>query len=308
MLILYYLHTVHYVSLGNNICSIVVMKVLPFKIPKPENTALIYQIDEGDQFYNRLHQHEEIQVSIILDGEGDLVVGDTINRYQKNDIVVIGGNLPHIFRSDRTAAESSHMLTLFFTKESFGKSFFDLIELRELESFFKKIQLGIKLVDQKDEIKRLFLSLDSASQLEQFILFLTILKEITKAKTTPLSSFIYQRMYTEDEGERMSNVMNHAMSRFDQDITLDQIADIANMTPNAFCRYFKQRTNKTFFQFLLEIRLEHACRLLGKDKDLSVSEVSDLSGFKNISNFNRKFRQYKSMTPTVFRKSLVFHT
>lgn len=279
-----------------------VMKVLPFKIPKPESIALIYQEDKELRFYNKLHQHEEIQISIIVEGEGDLVVGDTINRYQKGDVFVIGSNLPHLFKSEENSDQISFMKTLFFTKESFGKFFFELLELKELDSLFRKLNGGIKLISEHEMIFSHFETLESASQLERFIEFLTILKLISKAKTSSLSSFIYQRTYTEDEGARMSDVMNYAMSEFNREITLNEIADIANMSPNAFCRYFKQRTNKTFFQFLLEIRLEHACRLLKKNKDLSIAEVSDLSGFRNISNFNRKFKEIKGLTPTVFKR------
>lgn len=278
------------------------MKVLPFKIAKPENNALIYQVDRGEHLYNRLHQHEEIQISIILKGEGDLVVGDTINRYHENSIVVIGSNVPHLFRTEQEYEGESHMLTLFFTKESFGNFFFELIEMRELESVFKKIDAGLQLKDHIEEIKSIFLQLEHESHLERFISFLKILKYISQAKTKSLSSFIYSRVYSDDEGERMSNVMNYAISNFNKEITLDEVSNIANMTPNAFCRYFKQRTNKTFFQFLLEIRLEHASRLLLKTKDIHVSEVSDASGFKNISNFNRKFKEFKGRTPTAFRK------
>jgi len=278
------------------------VKVLPFKIPKPENNALIYQVDTGNQFYNHLHQHEEIQISIILKGEGDLVVGDTINRYSQDEIVVIGSNVPHLFRSDTSAIDESHMLTLFFTKESFGKVFFDLIELSELEALFKKIDSGIRIENKVEEIKKVFLSLEYQSHLERFISFLTILKHINNAKTKSLSSFIYSKIYSDDEGVRMSKVMNHAISNFQSNITLDEVSNLANMTPNAFCRYFKQRTDKTFFQFLLEIRLEFACRLLQSKKDMTVSEISDASGFKNISNFNRKFKEYKGLTPTTFRK------
>ena len=277
------------------------MKVLPFKIPKPENIALIYQEDKELRFYNKLHQHEEIQISIILEGEGDLVVGDTINRYQQGDVFMIGSNLPHLFKSEENTSRPSFMKTLFFTKESFGKFFFELLELKELEALFRKLDGGIKLHSDQTIILAHFEKLSEATQLERFIEFLTILKHISKAETSSLSSFIYQRAYTEDEGARMSDVMNYAMSEFNKEITLNEIADIANMSPNAFCRYFKQRTNKTFFQFLLEIRLEHACRLLKKNKDLSIAEVSYLSGFRNISNFNRKFKAYKGTTPRAFK-------
>ncbi|MGB0914912.1 MAG: cupin domain-containing protein [Crocinitomicaceae bacterium] len=164
------------------------MKVLPFKIPKPESLALIYQEDKELRFYNKLHQHEEIQISIILHGEGDLVVGDTINRYQKGDVFVIGSNLPHLFKSEEGSNEESFMKTLFFTKESFGKFFFELLELKELDALFRKLDGGIKLLSDQEIIFNHFEKLAEATQLERFIEFLTILKLISKAETSSLSS------------------------------------------------------------------------------------------------------------------------
>lgn len=280
------------------------MKVLPFQIPKPENSALIYQVDRAVQFYSSLHQHEEIQISILLSGEGDLVVGDSINHFKPNDIFVIGSNVPHLFRNKPIEHEEAHMLTLFFTQESFGKLFFDLLELKSLKTVFRKMNSGIQITSGTEEIKALFLQLNAQSHLERFITFMTILKQISLCETRSLSSFIYNKVYSDDEGERMSRVMNYAIENYQRTITLAEISDLATMTPNAFCRYFKQRTNKTFFQFLLEIRLEAACRLLHKLPDASISEVCDASGFRNTSNFNRKFKDYKEMTPTQFRKSL----
>ena len=106
------------------------MKVLPFQIPKPTNDALIYQEDREIAFYDQLHQHEEIQLSYIVNGEGTLLVGDTISSYKSGDIFAIGSNLPHVFQSDSNLAEESVMLTLFFTKKSFGDDFFELEELK----------------------------------------------------------------------------------------------------------------------------------------------------------------------------------
>lgn len=280
------------------------MKVLPFQIPKPENSALIFQVDEAQVFYGHLHEHEEIQISIVLSGEGDLVVGDTINHFKPNDVFVIGSRVPHLFRNDEIPGENALMLSLFFTKESFGKLFFDLLELRSLKTMFRKVQTGIRLESHRDEIRALFLKLDKQSHLERFITFLNILKLVSTAETTSLSSFVYDKLYSDDEGERMSRVMNHAIKNYQHEITLTEISDLANMTPNAFCRYFKQRTNKTFFQFLLEIRMEAACRFLKKDKDMSVAEISHISGFRNISHFNRKFKEHTGMTPLKYRNSL----
>ena len=105
------------------------MKVLPFKIPKLEHDALIYQEDKEVVFYDKFHQHEEIQVSYIAAGEGTLIVGDTINYYKKGDVLAIGSNLPHVFKSDVANHKTSEMLTLFFTKTGFGEHFFELEEL-----------------------------------------------------------------------------------------------------------------------------------------------------------------------------------
>ena len=94
------------------------MKVLPFKIPKPEQHVIVFQEDLDVAFYDKLHQHEEIQISLILEGEGTLIVGDTVNYYSKGDVLVIGSNVPHVFKSDTNASPRSHMLTLFLADQN----------------------------------------------------------------------------------------------------------------------------------------------------------------------------------------------
>ena len=117
-----------------------------------------------------------------------------------------------------------------------------------------------------------------------------------------MSSFVHKKQYTDNEGRRMSAVFELAMNEFYRDISLNEVANIASMTPNAFCRYFKNRTDKTFFQFLIDVRVEHACKLLSKRNDLSIAEIAYQCGFKNISNFNRKFKSIKEITPSKYRK------
>ena len=277
------------------------VKVLPFKIPKPENDALIYQEDIGSYFYDKLHQHEEIQLSYIVEGEGTLIVGDTINDYKKGDTLVLGSNLPHVFKSDANASSSSKMLTLFFTESSFGEGFFRLHELNELTPFFKRTKHGFKITSNKKKISKLFLNLKGASRFERFLILLDLLKIGSKSNYKSLSSFIYQKNYTDIEGKRMQDVFEYTMGNYNQDISLEKIAYVANMTKNAFCKYFKKRTNKTYFSFLNELRIDHACKLLLDKRDYSISEISELSGFNNISNFNRQFKAFKKKKPSEFR-------
>ena len=278
------------------------MKVLPFKIPKPEADAFIFQIDKKLAFYDKLHQHEEIQISFIVSGEGSLIVGDTISNYQSGDILVIGGNLPHVFKSEQKDTEESHMLSVFFTKTSFGNDFFQLAELAELTPFFKRSKHGFKITSKQKLFKELFFQLEHASKLHQFISLIEILKMASTASYKSLSSFVYNKTYSDNEGERMRNVIEYTMSNFKNDISLQTIADVANMTKNAFCKYFKKRTNKTYIQFLNELRIEYAMKLLQTHTDLSIAEIAEYSGFNNISNFNRQFKSKKNRSPKNYRK------
>jgi len=278
------------------------LKIHPFKIPKPENEAIVYQEDFESVFYDKLHQHEEIQISLIINGEGTLVIGDSVNRYKPGDIFTIGRNLPHVFKSDRVESTNSFMMSLFFSEKSFGHSFFELNEFSALQTFFKKSIFGLKLISNKIALKTLFLKLKKASKLERFILLFEILHLINESENKRLSSFVYYKNYSALEGKRMSAIYEYTMNHFNNSISLLQIADVANMTTNAFCKYFKKRTNKTYFKFLNELRIEHAIKLLQSNSDASIAEIAYQAGFKNISNFNRHFKAIKHSSPSNFKK------
>lgn len=192
------------------------------------------------------------------------------------------------------------MISLFFTENSFGESFFKLDDFKEMGTFFSKSKTSFRVISSKEKLEKLFLKLPKSRDLERFIVFIKVIDVILSSETKSLSSFIYNKNYTDNEGKRMRDIMDYTLTNFNRKIDLEEIAEIANMTSNAFCRYFKQRTNKTYFSFLNELRIEKACKLL-QDKDYLITEISDKSGFKNISNFNRKFKELKGLTPSSYR-------
>jgi len=277
------------------------MKVFPFKIPKPKDDVLIYQEDKGLSFYDKLHQHEEIQLSYIFEGHGTLIVGNTINTYTSGDLIVIGGNLPHVFKSDISTGKHSHMLSLFFKKDSFGTGFFDLNEFRILNPFFKRMRHGFKISSNTSEIKEQFLKLKNTKKLERFIILLQVTKAAATKKHQTLSSFIYEKNYSIADGTRIQVVYDYTIKNFKNHISLEYISEVANMTKTAFCKYFKKRTNKTYFEFLNELRVAHACKLLREDVDKSVADIAFDSGYNNMANFNRQFRLIKNVTPTEYK-------
>jgi AraC-like DNA-binding protein len=278
------------------------MKVLPFTIPKPKRDALIIQEDHQMGFYGFLHRHEELQISYIAQGEGVLIVGDTISSYTTGDVIILGSNVPHVFKSSEKLKQASHMLSIFFTQTSFGADFFQTEELKPLQSFFKKSENGFKLKSPSEKTIRLFHDIQKSTKLERFIHFFQLLKQLNTSKYLALSSFHSEKKYKDIEGQRMGAVFQYTMNHFREKIPLHAVAKEAAMTPNAFCNYFKKRTRKTYVTFLNEIRVEEACKLLREQQEYSIAEIAEQSGFQNISNFNRRFKEIKGLKPMVFRK------
>ena len=277
------------------------MQVRPFKILKPLDENLIVQVDKSSGFYNHLHQHSEIQLSLVVHGNGKLLVGDSVHPFNDGDFFAIGPNSPHLFKTEKSD-ELVHMISLFFTEKTFGENFFELSDLKEINPFFKIISDGFRPLNKQNELAQLMSQFPKASKLNRIVLFLQLLKLSCDIDKKPLTDFIYPKQTGLLAGERLQVVFDYVLHNFQKEIKLDAIADLVHMTPNAFCRFFKQRTNKTLFQFLIELRIEHASQLLKQHKDLSIAEIAERSGFNSISNFNRKFMGIKGVIPSQFSK------
>ncbi len=277
------------------------MKIYPFEIPKPVGGTLIVQVDKEYVFFDKLHQHEEIQISLLVKGSGKLIVGDSIHAYTEDDLIVINGKIPHLFQSN-PSEEPSHMISLFFTYTTFGTNFFDIPDLEQAKAFFDTSNTGFKVSDNNTEARELMKKFPEVDKLSRLLIFLQLLKSIGLSPVTMLTGFVHPKSLSANEGKRLQDVLDYVMNNFEKEIKLITVANLAFMTPNAFCRFFKQRTNKTFFQFLIELRIAHACQLLTSNKDLDVVQIAEKSGFGSISNFNRKFKQLKKTTPTAYIK------
>ncbi len=283
------------------------MKVQPFRIPKTIDYNLIVQIDKGRSFYELLHQHEEIQLSYIVSGQGTLVLSDSLHDYNSGDVFMIGGSMPHLFKSI-VRAEPSYMISAFFTRDSFGNGFFDIPEMSEVSGLIGFAENGLKLQSDFETIHSLMHELPKASKVDRLLLFLKLLHTLTKAKKSALAGFVSAKTLSFTEGQRLQSVFDYAVSNFEKEVNLKLISDIAHMTPPAFCRFFKQHTNKTFFEFLIELRIANACQLLTANTKLSIVEISEKSGFSSISNFNRRFKKVKGTTPSVYRRQMKAHS
>lgn len=273
------------------------MKALPFKIPKPSNTAIIFQEDRGF-FYGQLHQHEELQISLIKKGHGTLVVADTVHHYSPGDLLILGGQQPHVFSNQDS---QGWMHTVFYSPQSFGQTFIDLEEGHAVAAFYDGSKTGYKTHTTPD-ITALFDHIAKARGIHRLSYFLQLLAVLDILKKRPLSSFVYHKKISDRDGKKMHHIFDYTLAHFNRPIYLEEIAEIATMTPNAFCKYFKKRTNKTYFQFLTELRVTNACKLLRNHPEMAIAEIALTSGFQTLSHFNRKFKGIKSVSPREFRK------
>ncbi len=276
------------------------MKVHPFQIPKRLHQNLLVQVDREMVFYNKLHQHAEIQFTLIVKGKGKLIVGDSVHPFEEGNFFVIAPHSPHLFKNDKTD-EMAHKISLFFTETTFGKSFFKLPDLEELQPLLDISKEGFQVIGNTEAIKKTMMLLPDLEKLDRFVYFFSLLKNLIYADKKTLTNFISQKKMGSSQGQRMQTIFDYVVTHFQNEIDLNTISGKVHMTPNAFCKFFKQHTNKTFFQFLIELRIEHACQLLNRSDDrLSILEISEQSGFSSISNFNRQFKKLKKVIPSRF--------
>lgn len=285
-------------------------KVIPYKIPKPQKEFVRFQIDMGEHFYDKLHQHPEWQLTLILEGMGQLMVGDYIGRFEPGDVFLLGANIPHVFRSDeeyfkRGTQKLSVSNTLFFDFDALGKGIWEVDEFLDLKLFVGSIK-GCFAVkgSTKDLLTEKIRMFQHISGLAKILGSLEILNAIHHSSDlVQLNRLAPIRDYSEAEGNRMRNVMQFILAESQRNISLNEVSEVANMSKEAFCRFFKERTGKTFTEFLNELRINKACHLL-QETDISISQAAYQSGFQNLSYFNRAFKKFRSETPKEFRTRL----
>ncbi len=281
------------------------MKVLPFKIPKTTSESFRVQIDDVPYFYDRLHNHPELQITLVKKGYGTLFVGDSISSFQEGDVHVIGSNVPHVMKNDPVFYEDeeqvAYSISVFFNKESFGKEFFNLPEMQKVKELIKNAERGIRIEGKtKETLTQKIEEIEKAEGFDRFLLLLSILNSISNSEEwNYLSNISFNVNNNQVSDQKLNDVFQYVMDNYATPIGLDEIASVANMSTSAFCRYFKLRTRKTFIRFLNEFRIGTACREL-VEKNTSVSIVCYEVGFNNVSNFNRQFKTITGLTPSQY--------
>jgi len=284
------------------------MKVIPFKIPKASQDFIRYQVDNQPYFYDKLHQHPEMQLSLVLEGEGRLIGGDYIGRFAPGDVFLLGHDVPHVFRSDEkyyapNQPARSHAIFVFIDLKALTGGLHDITELQEVKRFCEQVTGCYQVQGPAQvEITRQVQAIEHETGLGRLLGVLHIIEQLMQPGAMRCLNVTDQmRNLSEREVKRMQQVLNFLMAHSHRAITLEEVAAVANMSREAFCRFFKERTRKTYVRYLHELRLTNACQLL-LHTNQTVASVADTCGFANLSHFNRVFFKIIGTTPSSYRR------
>ena len=286
------------------------MYVVPFTIPKLDTRSFHFQEDILPHFYGHLHRHQEVQMTLILKGSGTLVAENRMHVFTKGDFFLLGSGQSHLFREDEDALNSLtksgiHTLNLFFAPQGIIRPLFDLPEMTVIIKWLGSASSGLKLINADVKVlEHHFRQVQNTGAADRLAAFIRMLQYLASDKQWHPLADVSPVKYSETEGMRMDDIYQYCMRHFKREISLDEIAGIAYMTPQAFCRYFKKHTLKTFTEFVNELRINEACRLLVSDKHRTISSIAYQCGFNHAVTFNRVFRDIMKMSPTEYLKNI----
>lgn len=280
------------------------------KLSKNDKNSFSLNLYQHKRFPGIWHYHPEFEITYIQKSEGTRFVGDHIETFHQGELVMIGENLPHTWKNDAIShvekKNNSEALVLHFLGNCFGDAFWDLPETEAIKKLLHKARLGLKFDHStKTKVIPLMLRMLGEKRCARVTTFLTMLDILAHAKNLKvLSSVGFIDTLDIDESERINKAYQYIMNNFKSQVSLKDVARVSNMSESAFSRFFSNRTRKSFSQFLIELRIGYACKLLMK-ADQNVTQVCFESGFNNISNFNKQFKSLTRTTPKKFQQAFV---
>lgn len=256
------------------------------------------------------HYHPQLELLYISQSTGIRFVGDSVSQFTAGDLVLVGGYLPHLWRNDPsyyTENEEAKVKTIVikFLTDFIGKDTFANPAFAGICHLFEEANFGISFGRKTSKsLHKELIAIVDLSPAEQAIKLMDILYRLSVTTDKEILSTTDMRQYSEEKSHRIGEVLKFISDNYSGDINLKDVSDIACMTTNSFCRYFKKMTNKSFVDFLNEIRIRNAARLLAQDENLNISEVCYIVGYKSITNFNHQFKIIMGTNPKNYRESV----
>lgn len=262
------------------------------------------------QNHNVWHYHEEIELIHFEKGSGTQFIGDSVSNFSSGDIVLVGSNLPHYWffdnhYLDHLNPESADIRVAHFKENFLGEQFFNLPENHKIKKLLKKSKRGIQLhksvlLSAQSYIERLLKSQNSTK-------IIALLEVLTLIADSGEYSLLSSENYPIDRQDldfgRMTVIMDYIAQHYKTQIRLTDISSLTGMTTNSFCRYFKAKSGKTLFQYIIEMRIRYACRLL-TERSLNIKQICFECGFQNFVSFHKYFKDATGLTPLQYQREV----
>jgi AraC-like DNA-binding protein len=253
------------------------------------------------------HYHNNYEISFITEGTGKRIVADSMEEFQPGDLVFIGSNLPHVWIPEKEhRGLTERTLEMVFLQFSSNILFPQLLGLPELKNVRRALDMserGIQIVGQTlNEVSEIMLQLPYQKSFDRLNNFFRLMDIIGSSKSNiSLASEEYLRKRFTPGNRRIALLHEFLMNHYREEIDLKKLADLVHMAEGSLCRFFKMNVGTSIFEYLNQIKVEFACKLL-MDPDMGVFDVCLDSGFNNLSHFNKQFRKITGVTPSEYRK------
>lgn len=280
------------------------------RLPISKSLPLKVRFFDYEHFSYPLHFHSEYEIIYISESSGTRFLGNNIAKYKAGDILLIGSNLPHFMKSDDIYHSGNCDLRVKGVIIQFEKDFmyYAINHYPHFIKIKKLLQDSIRGIyfssAQFPKLKSLITKLPLENGLNQLMIFLEILKEMSETNKHQLISttdFVNETVY---DTARIDKIISFLNKNYTRHITLEEIASFAAMNTAAFCRYFKSKTGKSFKNYILDMRIGYACKLLLME-DISITQISNQCGFETISHFNKTFKKNMNYVPSEYRKTML---
>ena len=253
------------------------------------------------------HYHQEFELSFITEGAGQRIIGDSTEEFYPGDLIFIGPRIPHVWFPDtkhrrQHSGRTLESVYLLFNQDILPASLTSLPEFKNIRNAIKLSERGVQITGETlNDVSRIMLQLPYINNMKRLMLFYEIMDIIGRSDSfTYLASEDYVKAKFATTNKRINNIHEFLMKNYQNDIDLKEVAEIAHMAPASVCRFFKNTTGLTIFEYLNKIKIDYSCQLL-LNTDLNILDISYDCGFNNLSHFNKQFKRFTGNTPTQYR-------
>lgn len=277
------------------------MKTLIQKIHVEENHSFACRTYRTPQFETNWHKHKEYELILLTEGYGTALIGDYVGDYKAGDVFFLGSDLPHWFRKTNQNVIGS-AIVVHFLKDFWGEGFLQMPETKVIRQLLESDNNGIQLEGVlQNHISQLIQQLEKAIGIERVNLLLQCLQQISQSKQYRIITESFDTSINKKENPAIEKIFNYSFKNFLEPVTLKEVAAVGGMTIPTFCRFFKRNIKKSYFDFIKELRIGHACKLLRETQD-PILDICYASGYNSWAHFSKQFKEVKLQTPNQYRK------